>query len=41
VVVPTNATVWFPVLATATEVTSLSDHVTAAVAETDSEPLIG
>ena len=38
---PTNATVWFPVVATATEVTSASDHVTAAVPETGSEPLIG
>jgi len=41
VLVPTNATVWFPVVATATEVTSSPDHVTAAVAETGSEPLIG
>jgi len=39
--VPTNAMVWFPVDATATEVTSSSDHVIAAALETGSVPLIG
>jgi len=39
--VPTNATVWFPVVATATEVTSSSYHETVAGLETGSAPLIG